>query len=128
MAQEQEIVYDGDCPICRTYCSSLTLSDGITLVDARKKSRTMEEITRRGLDIDEGMVLKADGKLFYGSEAMLEITRRLPRRGWTGWLNRIFFSGPASSRIFYAAAKAVRNLLLRLLRVPKINNLQKPET
>jgi hypothetical protein len=55
-------------------------------------------ITRLGLDIGEGMVLKADGQIFYGSAAMLELSRRLPARGWTGWLNHFFFSTPATAR------------------------------
>lgn len=122
-----ELVYDGRCPVCTTYCTALQLDAGDTtlrLVDARQGGDVMQDITARGLDIDEGMVLRAEGKMYYGAEAMHEIARRSRRRGWTGLLNRSLFRTAAASRLFYPAGKALRNLLLRLLRIEKIGNLE----
>ena len=119
-----EIVYDGQCPVCTTYCCSLERPGNVELVDARLDSEIMRDITRRGLDIDEGMVVKADGKIYYGSEAMREISRRLPRKGWTGVLNRLFFTSAGVARVTYDVCKAGRSLLLKLLRIKKIENLK----
>ena len=44
------------------------------LVDARKGGcALMDEITARGLDIDEGMVVKVGNDLHYGSDAIFEL-------------------------------------------------------
>jgi predicted DCC family thiol-disulfide oxidoreductase YuxK len=122
-AEKMELVYDGQCPVCATYCEGLKRPDNLQLVDARQDSETLRDITKRGLDIDEGMVLKVDGKVFYGSEAMVEISRRLPRKGWTGFVNRLFFSSQAVGRVAYRVCKAGRSALLKVLGIGKINNL-----
>ena len=52
------VLYDDQCPFCRSYCRLLRLREaagGLVLVDARKPSALMDEITARGLDIDQGM-------------------------------------------------------------------------
>ncbi len=123
-AEKMELVYDGKCPVCATYCEGLQRPDNLHLVDARQDSEIMRDITRRGLDIDEGMVLKVDGKIFYGSEAMVEISRRLPRRGWTGFVNRLFFSSQGAGRVAYNVCKAGRSVLLKMLGIEKIDNLK----
>ena len=122
--EKMEIVYDGQCPVCTTYCCALKRPDGVELVDARQESDTMREITQRGLDIDQGMVLKIGDKMYYGSEAMLEISRRMPRKGWTGLMNRLFFNSAGVARVTYNACKAGRSLLLKVLGISKINNLK----
>jgi hypothetical protein len=43
-------------------------------VDARQPGPLMEEITRAGIDIDRGMVLKVRGQLYDGDAAMHAIT------------------------------------------------------
>lgn len=119
-----ELIYDGQCPVCRTYCENLSPDDAaidIALVDAREPGNSVDEVNKRGLDIDEGMVLKIDGELYYGSDAMYQIARRSQKKGMTGFLNRVFFNTPRKARFFYPAGKFVRNILLRILRIPKIN-------
>jgi predicted DCC family thiol-disulfide oxidoreductase YuxK len=122
-SEKMELVYDGKCPVCTTYCTGLKRPDNLQLVDARQDSEIMSEITKRGLDIDEGMVLKVDGKIYYGSEAMVEISRRLPRKGWTGFENRLFFSSQNVGRVAYNVCKAGRRVLLKLLGIKMIDNL-----
>ena len=123
--EKMELVYDGKCPVCTTYCTGLKRPDNLELVDARKDSGIMREITKKGLDIDEGMVLKVDGKIFYGSEAIVEISRRLPRKGWTGLVNRLFFSSQGIGRAAYTVCKAGRSVLLKVLGIKMIDNLGK---
>ncbi len=125
--EEIERVYDDQCPVCRTYCKNVNLDDSslrLWLVDARKNSATMDDITAHGLDIDEGMVLKTGGKLYYGSDVMHQIALRAKKYGWVGWVNRLFFGARGMARIFYPAGKVARNLLL-LAGIEKIKNLEK---
>lgn len=120
-----EILYDDQCPVCRGYCTNVKLKDGagdLVLTDARQDGALMDEITRQGLDIDEGMVVKMNGQIYYGSEAM----RVLVPLTTAGPLERMLFRRRGIAAAVYGFCKAVRNLLLRALRIPKINNLKNP--
>lgn len=120
------LVYDDECPVCRNYCRHIRLREAVGrlhLVDARQPGPLMDEITRAGLDIDQGMVLKVRGQLYYGDVAMHMITLMSTRTGWFNRLSFLFFGTPVASRIFYPAGKAVRNLLLKALGISYIENL-----
>lgn len=126
--EKLQLVYDAQCPVCRAYCEGIareTAVDALQLVDARQQGALMDEINARRLDIDEGMVLKADGRLFYGAAAILELGRRRKSRGLYGRINQLFFGAPLAAAVFYPLGKAFRNALLRLLGIEKIRNLEK---
>lgn len=115
-----EILYDDQCPVCRGYCTKVELKEGeLALLDARKNGDLLDEVTAQGLDIDEGMVVKAEGKIYYGSEAMREIVKRKK----SGPFERFFFGGKWRAKVFYGISKEVRNIVLRVMRIPKIKNL-----
>lgn len=122
-----ELVYDGQCPICTAYCCNLTAREGVNLalVDARHSGATMAAITAQGLDIDQGMVLKIGDQLLYGDAAIMGMNAYLKPSTGMGWLNRLFFSTPKRAQIFYALGKALRNGVLKILGIKKINNLGK---
>lgn len=72
------LVYDRRCPVCDHYCPSVTIrpSEGrLKQVDARQGGDIMAQITAKRLDIDQGMVLKVDGNLYYGAEAIHVLTQ-----------------------------------------------------
>jgi len=120
------LVYDGECPVCRSYCRHIRLRQAagrLHLVDAREPGPLMDEITRAGLDIDQGMVLKVRGQLYYGDAAMHLITLMGTRAGWFNRVSFLFFGTRFAARIFYPAGKAVRNLLLKILGIRYIDNL-----
>lgn len=117
-----EVLYDDQCPVCRGYCTKVELKGDreLDLVDARKGGELLDEATKLGLDIDEGMIVKVDGKLHYGSEAM----RALVKLKKAGPFERFFFGGKRRAALAYGASKSVRNVLLKILRIPKIGNLR----
>ena len=66
-AREILLVYDEDCPLCNAYCRLVRIRATVgelRLVNARDGSDVMRQITREGLDIDQGMVLKVDDVLY----------------------------------------------------------------
>lgn len=119
--EKVEVLYDHDCPVCRGYCTKVELQGDreLELSDARKGGDMLAEATRQGLDIDEGMIVKVDGKLHYGSEAMRELVKLKK----AGPFERFFFGGHRRAAVSYAVSKGVRNVLLKILRIPKIGNL-----
>lgn len=67
------VVYDAEWPICDFYCRLVRVRVSVgmlKLIDARESTAVMEKITRAGLDIDQGMVLKIGNELYYGSSAI----------------------------------------------------------
>tara|TARA_R110001592_G_scaffold3525_24_gene20080 strand:+ start:6676 stop:7668 length:993 start_codon:yes stop_codon:yes gene_type:complete len=127
-AEKLELVYDDQCPVCRIYCKNVIVDAGhdLHLIDARQGGDLMREVTARGLDIDEGMVLKIGSDLYYGSDAMHQISMRAQTKGWVSYVNRLFFMSPERARVFYAVGKKCRNAVLRILGIEYIDNL-KPE-
>lgn len=124
------LVYDHDCPVCRGYCTRVAAKEGVELelVDARKDSALMDRITDAGLDIDEGMVLVEGDTLHYGSDAGWRLALHTQKKGFIGFVDRCFFATRGLSRVMYPIGKAVRNALLWLLRIPRIENLKRRKT
>jgi predicted DCC family thiol-disulfide oxidoreductase YuxK len=121
------LVYDADCPVCDAYCRAVRAGEpgvNLRLVNAREDTAVMAEITRQGLDIDEGMVVKADGVLYYGADAIHALTRVSRAPGAFSRINRWIFGSKKRSKLLYPLLRSGRNLLLRALGKTRINNLQ----
>ena len=126
MSDNIDIVYDKQCPACSAYCEMAQASGQpapVNLIDARDESDLMAEITARGWDIDDGMVVRLQGSLYYGAEAIHELARRDTGRRLFNRINRLLFKHPRAARVLYPCLRSVRNLLLKLLGVGRINNL-----
>lgn len=126
MSTKIEIVFDKQCPACSKYCElvqSTANPETVSLIDARDKSDLMDEITRRGLDIDDGMVVSVEGELHYGAKAIHALAEMDKGRGLFNRANRFLFKNRRVAQILYPCMRSVRNLLLKLLGVGRINNL-----
>lgn len=120
------LVYDKECPACDNYCQMVRIREDIgelILVDAREPTPIMDEITALGWDIDQGMVLKIGNRLYYGAEAIHALALISSRSGFFNRLNYWLFKSQWLSHLFYPVLRSLRNLLLKILRKTKINNL-----
>ncbi|MCI0400575.1 MAG: DUF393 domain-containing protein [Gammaproteobacteria bacterium] len=120
------LVYDKQCPACDNYCRMVRIRGSVgklKLVDARESSEIMNEITAAGLDIDQGMVLKMGGALYYGADAIHALALNGSRSGVFNRINYWIFRSRMLSKIIYPFLRFCRNLLLKILRKTKINNL-----
>jgi predicted DCC family thiol-disulfide oxidoreductase YuxK len=128
MAQpEVLLVYDKQCPACNLYCNLLRIRDTVgplILLDARQGGPIMDEITAAGLDIDQGMVLKAGARLYYGAEAIHVLALMSTKAGLFNRVAYWWFASRRIANVLYPALRSGRNLLLKLLRRTKINNLR----
>jgi predicted DCC family thiol-disulfide oxidoreductase YuxK len=120
------LVYDKDCPACNAYCQLVRIRQSVgelTLVNAREDSAILRELTAQGLDIDQGMVLKMGDKLYYGSDAIYMLSLLSSRSGLFNRLNYHLFKSRKVANWLYPMLRACRNMLLKLMRKRKINNL-----
>ena len=121
------LVYDGECPVCKTYCKYIRIRDAVgnlQLVDARQPGILMDEITAAGLDIDQGMVLKFKDVIYYGADAIHMLTLLSTPSGIFNRINYYVFSTKIGAKIVYPLGKAFRTLLLKLLGIKYIENLK----
>ena len=120
------LVYDGECPVCRTYCRHARIRETVgdlRLVDARQPGPLMDEITAAGLDVDQGMVLKFRDVVFYGADAIHMLSLLGTRSDRFNRACFRLFGNRRVERILYPVCRTSRNLLLKLLGIPCIRNL-----
>ena len=125
-SEEILLVYDRECPACNAYCQVVQIRKSVgelKIVDARENSEVLTEITSKGLDIDQGIVLKAGDQLYYGSDAIHALALMGSRSGVFNRLNYWIFKSKTVSKILYPVLRSCRNLLLKILGKSKINNL-----
>lgn len=126
-SNEVLIVYDQQCPACDYYCHLVRIRESVgtlQLIDARDAGPVMERITAAGLDIDEGMVVIVGEQLYYGPDAIHALALMGTNRGFFNRLAYWCFRSKRVSRVLYPVLKACRNLLLKILRKTRINNLR----
>jgi predicted DCC family thiol-disulfide oxidoreductase YuxK len=126
-AGEILLVYDWECPVCNIYCRLVRVRPAVgqlRLVNARESTAVLQEITKAGLDIDQGMVAKMGGRLYYGSDAIHTIALICSRTGLFNRLTHYVFRSNQLSRILYPCLRTCRNLLLKAMGKTKINNLR----
>lgn len=121
-------VYDGECPMCRSVAAMTKIKTkygAVRLVDARadKKHPVISEITRRGLDLDVGMVIVAGDKFHHGGDALAFVAQYGDDTGLFGTACRNLFQSRHLTNGIYPCLRWVRNFLLRIRNVGQIENL-----
>ena len=129
MSRDREVllVYDKECPACNFYSKLVRINESVgvlKLVNAREQSTTMDIITAAGLDIDQGMVLILDDQIYYGDDAIHMLSLLSTRSGIFNRLTYYVFRSGSVAKFLYPLLRSCRNLLLKLLRKSKINNLR----
>ena len=124
------LIYDKECPACDFYCQIVRIHQSVgelVLIDARENPEVLQEITAEGLDIDQGMVLKMGGQLYYGADAIHLLALLSSRSGVFNRLNYWLFSSKKVAGILYPILRSCRNLLLKTLGKTKNNNLKQED-
>ncbi len=127
---EWGLVYDWQCPACNLYCHLLCIRESggrFRLVNARDNPEVMKEITARGFDIDQGMILKINDRFYYGADAIHKLALMASPSTVFNRLNIWIFRSRRRSELLYPTLRTCRNFLLKLLRRTKINNLGLPD-
>jgi predicted DCC family thiol-disulfide oxidoreductase YuxK len=113
------LLYDGDCPACSFYVGVAQLRQlypNLRIANARSEPALVAELRERGYEINEGMILCLDGRVFFGAEATHKIAtlgRSSPSR-WRRAVLALTGTAPWSSAL-YPWLNRGRQLLLRLL-------------
>ena len=123
------LVFDKECPVCSYYCRMVRIKESVgelKLLNARETSAVIDEITEKGLDIDQGMVLKMGTQYYDGPDAVHALALISSRLGLFNRFNYWIFRSKILSALLYPTLRFFRNLLLKILLKTKINNLDHP--
>lgn len=111
------IIYDGECPFCSAFVRMVRLQQrvgSVALIDARSGNPLVTKAQENGCDLNRGMVVIWQTRLFHGAEAMHLLTV-LTEGGVAGALQRLLFGTPARAARVYPLLAAGRRALLFVL-------------
>lgn len=123
------LIYDGQCPICNGTANALKIKAAagtLVLINAREPHPILEELKQANMNIDEGMVVKMNDVLYHGADAQYMLAMIGTNEDWFNRLNVIIFSHKTIAKIIYPILKQIRNLVLKVKGISKINNLGNP--
>jgi predicted DCC family thiol-disulfide oxidoreductase YuxK len=123
------LVYGGECPICSAYCKALAirqLESRFEIVNARQYHPILESINERGLDLEEGFVLKIENDYFHGADAINRLALITTRSGLFNRFNYLIFKSAYLSKILYPFLRTGRNILLCFLGIKKLDRFNLP--
>jgi predicted DCC family thiol-disulfide oxidoreductase YuxK len=117
------LLYDGECPFCSAFVKMQRMrAAGINLklLDAREHPELVSAFFRQGLDVNEGMIMRMGGAVYFGGDVMNMVALMT---GPTGLFNRILAAGFSNRRVslfLYPFLRTGRNAALALLGRKKI--------
>lgn len=117
------LIYDGDCPFCSRYVQLLRIRESVgplKIVNARDGGAEAEEVSREGLDLNEGMVLKLSGRLYHGHDCVHALALLGAPKGLFSRFNSWVFRSPRRAALIYPVLRTGRNFTLRLMGRKKI--------
>ncbi len=113
------LLYDGDCPVCSAYVAMSRLRQlypDLRVLSAREEPELVAALRQAGYEINEGMVLSLDRKLYFGAEAtrMIAVLGRASSSRWRKALLASIGTAPWA-RPLYPWLNRARQVLLWLL-------------
>lgn len=117
------LLYDGECPFCSAFVKMQRMRAAgirLKLLDAREEPELVSAFYHKGLDVNEGMIMRLGDTVYYGGDVMNMVALMT---GPTGFFNRILgvaFSNRRVSLFLYPFLRAGRNATLALIGKKKI--------
>lgn len=102
------------------------LESRFEIVNARQYHPVLEGIKERGLDLEEGFVLKIENDYFHGADAINRLALITTRVGLFNRLNYLIFKSAYLSKILYPMLRTGRSMLLYLLGIRKMGRVKLP--
>lgn len=114
------LVYDGDCPLCRASAHAVRVKKTVGqlhMLDARtnRDHPLMTQIAAEGLDLNEGMVVRFEGRLYHGMEALHILALLGSEHDAFNRLSAWIFKSKTRTRVLYPVMKLARRISLKIL-------------
>lgn len=106
-----EIFYDKDCPFCNSYANYIKIKEehNLVLKNVREFKEEVESFKSRGININNGFVVRVDNKTLYQGVDAIVFLNKLANKG-------IYFpDNPFFRYVIYPIIKSFRKFLLYIL-------------
>ena len=117
------VVYDGDCPLCNSYVGMTRLTKAVgrpTLVNARERPDLVRALAESGVNLDEGMAVSYEGRIYAGSDAVHLLASLTTPVDLVNKVTAAVLGRPRLARAIYPFLRAGRNVLLKLKNKPQL--------
>ena len=117
------ILYDGECPVCSTYTSYVALKElgtELVLQNARDKTELVFEANRRGLVLDQGMIVIVGDNWYHGAQAMHVLAAISAKNTVFGKINYFIFRSRILAHVLYPVLKLGWSTLLLIMQKKKM--------
>ena len=120
-----KIYYDAECYFCKNYTKLTKLKDVgkiVEIIDLRKAKDVLPWFKSNGYDVDEGMIVTIDEKIYFADKAINALTKISDEKVTFNKLTTLFFYNKKLSSAIYPFLVKARNVFLFLKNVKKIND------
>ena len=122
-APDSFVLYDGDCPVCRSYMALAQLRrlrPDIAILNARDEPDLVAALRRDGHEINDSILVRLGPDIYEGAKATGLIAELGSDNPWTRRMALYAIGGGPWASALYPWLRATRNLLLRLMGKPLI--------
>jgi len=110
-------IYDGECPFCNHFAELLELKSkirSISILDGRKNPELIEDLLKKGYDLDYGAILLKDKDIFHGADAINTVCKLIkePTSKLLDFLSMTFKSKVRTRFLFPFLVRARRLALI----------------
>tara|TARA_Y100000589_G_C26744674_1_gene463187 strand:+ start:120 stop:503 length:384 start_codon:yes stop_codon:yes gene_type:complete len=117
-----KFIYDGECPFCNHFAELIELKSkisNISIIDGRKDLQLINDLFKKGYDLDKGAILLKDGNIYHGAAAINTVCKQIeePSSKLLGLLSRTFKS-KARTKLIFPMLVTARRLALVAKGVP----------
>ena len=98
------LVYDGGCPFCRAFALRSELAGGIpnlVIRDGRRENALRAKLLNKGYRLTDGAMLLEGERIWHGSAAIAELSRRMePSDPLLNLLGKLFRNNSRSAGLY----------------------------
>lgn len=112
------VIYDGECPFCGAYVNMLRLRDAfgsVELLNARAYPELVGDCLRRGIDLNDGMLVLYGERCYFGADAVTVLSNLTTASGLINSAVAYVLKRPRLSRLLYPAMRGGRAATLKIL-------------
>lgn len=115
--KEINIYYDKDCPFCDAYSNYVKLKKitKINLLNVRDEIDKISYFKSKNFDINNGIILEIDSKIYQGAEALLVIDTLLKKENLKDRVLTYIVKTPLFKNIIYPIIKFIRKIVLKMI-------------
>ena len=115
--KKNHIFFDGECPFCKNYIKLqkfIKIYNDIELLNARDNNQLVKFYLEKGFNVDKGMILNINGKIFFGHEAIWYISKITTSDSLFLKFQSIIFKSLFISKLIYPVLRFCRFVFFKI--------------